>query len=149
VKFIYKVSLFRALHAFLVSVLSHIVNYMFASLEFKQGAQDVAGECAGPSNTSSTMNKNISFILKHMLHSLLYHLLVPNIKIFRRCHLNNRILEKFNATSPAGLLVLLDVAADRADLNIGDQTDNKVYVQVFHCIDICLHISLIVFTIPS
>jgi hypothetical protein len=47
------------------------------------------------------------------------------------------------------LLVLLNVAADWADLNVGDQTDYKVYVQVFHCVDICLHISLIVFTVPS
>jgi hypothetical protein len=85
---------------------------MFASLEFEQSAEDVAGECAGPSNTSTTMDKNISFILKHVLYRLLHHLLVPNIKIFWRCHLNNRILEKFNATSPTSLLVLLNVAAD-------------------------------------
>lgn len=86
----------RALYAFLVSVIPHVLYHLLRVLEVKQATENIAREGSRPTDSTTAVNQNVSLVFNHMINDLLDNLLVPYIEVFRRCHLDDRVLEQFN-----------------------------------------------------
>lgn len=90
---IHKVCLLRTFNAFFSSVLPDILYHLFGVFEIKQGRKDVACKGARSSDPAPAMNEDVSLVLQHVIYCFLNNLLVPNIEVLRRRHLDNWILE--------------------------------------------------------